>query len=296
MNKVIVLLSTFNGERYLRKQIESVLYQENVDVCLLVRDDGSTDSTRTILQKYEEQGALSLILGKNIGWRRSFMELVYAAPIADYYAFCDQDDIWLPNKLYEAIKTLEKIDDNIKLYCSNLYYYKDGRNFGLIRKYIPNHNIYTCLIKNIATGCTIVFNKNLKKFMQYNIPQYIIAHDFWIYQVAQIFGTVYYDSNSYIYYRQHSDNQIGAKKGILEIWNRRIKSLFKTDGRSLQAKELLNCYFSFMNHNTIDIVKHVAEYKKSPILRIKLFLNNNFTMGSFANNFWLRLRILLGKL
>lgn len=296
MIKVIVLLSTYNGEKYLEEQLESLKNQKNVELKILVRDDGSIDGTIDILNKWQDQGLLTWYSGENLGFAKSFFDLLQQAPEVDYYAFCDQDDIWLPNKLYEAINALEKIDDNIKLYCSNLYYYKDGWNFGLIRKYIPNHNIYTCLIKNIATGCTIVFNKNLKKFMQYNVPQYIIAHDFWIYQVAQIFGTVYYDSNSYIYYRQHSDNQIGAKKGILEIWNRRIKSLFKTDGRSLQAKELLNCYFSFMNHNTIDIVKHVAEYEKSPILRIKLFLNNNFTMGSFANNFWLRLRILLGKL
>lgn len=293
---ICVLLSSYNGEKYLREQIESVLSQVNVNVYLLVRDDGSTDSTKDILQEYKSNRNIEVIFGENIGWRQSFMELVYKAPAADYYAFCDQDDIWLPNKLSIAISTLQGIDDDIKLYCSNLYYYKDGVNCGLIQKRFYDYNIYTCLIKNIAVGCTMVFNNKLKNLLLCNMPKYIVAHDFWVYQIAQIFGTVYYDLNSYIYYRQHSNNQIGAKRGVLEIWNRRIKSLFKTDGRSLQAKELLSCYSIYMDENKKNIVTTVAQYKEYLLLKIKFFFDNNFSMGSFSNNFWLRMKILFGKI
>ena len=93
--KVLILLSTYNGERYIKEQIESLLKQENVKVSILVRDDGSTDGTINILNEYQKQGKLKWYTGENLKPAKSFMNLVENAPEYEYYAFCDQDDVWL---------------------------------------------------------------------------------------------------------------------------------------------------------------------------------------------------------
>ena len=298
MNKICILLSTYNGEKYLNEQLESLINQEGVDVNILVRDDGSTDATHDILNKWQEKGLLQWYTGENKGFAFSFMDLVKHAGRYDYYAFCDQDDIWLPNKLLVAVNKLSEIDDDNKLYCSNLYYYKDGENLGLIRKNILKYNIKTSLIRNIAVGCTIVFNSNLKELVSKQNPEFIIAHDYWLYQTAMLFGKVYYDENAYIYYRQHENNQLGAQINLLDICKRRINNTFnnKIGYCSSQAKELLKCYSTQMSPQTIEIIKTVAECKTKLNCRLKLLLSNQYTCGSFFNDFVLKIKILLGRL
>ena len=297
--KVCVLLSTYNGAEYLEEQLDSILAQTGFEVDILVRDDGSTDSTKEILQRYQDRGALNVIWGENIGWRDSFMELVYNAPASDYYAFCDQDDIWLPEKLVTATERISLLKSPNRLYCSNTYYYKNGKNFGVIKKHTPRYDLYTSLVQNIATGCTMLFNHNLREVLLGSRPKYLIAHDFWVYQVAMLFGEVYYDDNAYIYYRQHDNNQIGANSSLWAKWRRRVKSFFATnnkDSRSMQAKELLSCYAERMNSNQMQIVSVVANYKQRILLKIKLLFDRRYSMGRTQNNVLLRLRILCGKL
>ena len=119
MDSVVVLMSTYNGERFLEEQIESILKQKDVDVVLYVRDDGSSDRTKQILDEYQRKNAQMLVsYEKNEGVGNSFMDLVYMAPeTSDYYAFADQDDIWRDTKLIEAIKLLKQSGKN--LYVSN---------------------------------------------------------------------------------------------------------------------------------------------------------------------------------
>ena len=100
MHTVQVLMSTYNGERYIRRQIDSIMAQTGVEVYLLIRDDGSEDSTVSIIQEYVEQypDRIQIVIGKNIGWKKSFIQLLRMAGNFDYYAFADQDDYWFPDK------------------------------------------------------------------------------------------------------------------------------------------------------------------------------------------------------
>ena len=295
--KVCILLSTYNGERYLEEQLDSLIKQESVDVDILVRDDGSTDATTDILNKWQNNGYLKWYSGENKGYALSFMDLVQKSGEADYYAFCDQDDIWLPSKLISAIDNLDKLKSPVKLYCSNLYYYQNGKNLGLVKKQVPRYDIYTSIIQNIAAGCTIVFNQELKSIMTQCTPNYLIAHDFWAYQVAMLFGEVYHDENSYIYYRQHDNNQIGAKTSKIEKWKRRINRLFskKRDGRAAQAQELLRCFSSRLSADEQNIISLVANYN-NPWTKIKLFFDYRYTMGSVIGNILFRIKIIFCKL
>jgi len=105
---VQVLLSAYNGADFLMEQLRSLYAQRGVNVQILVRDDGSTDATRQLLEAEQAAGRLTFYTGENLGWARSFMDLVYHSGSADYFAFCDHDDIWLPEKLQKAVESLEK--------------------------------------------------------------------------------------------------------------------------------------------------------------------------------------------
>lgn len=300
MNTITILMSTYNGSEYLREQIESLINQEDVNVNIFVRDDGSSDNTVSLLEEYKNKGHLLFQQGTNIGWRNSFMELIYNSPSSDYYAFCDQDDIWMSNKIKVAIERLQTLPQSYpNLYCSNLRYYKEGIDLGLVQTQKKKLSLQFALMRSLAAGCTMVFNKELRDILKNNRPQRVAAHDFWTYQVASLLGNVYYDLNSFILYRQHNNNQIGASLTKKDIWRKRIRSAkkhFYENDRQNAAMELLRLFGHKISPQKRTTVEKVAYFNKNFITRLKLFFDPNFTMGSFANDFWLRIRILFGRI
>ena len=297
--KVCVLLSSYNGEKYIEEQLESIVAQEDVEVDILVRDDGSTDRTCEILDRWQERGQLRWYKERNLGFALSFIDLVLHAPESDYYAFCDQDDIWLPDKLKRAACKLEEIDNPVKLYCSNVYYYKDGQTFGAIHTAIPYYDKYTCLLRNIAPGCSMVFSKELKNLIVSAPPREIIAHDFWIFQLAVLMGEVVYDFEPSMLYRQHENNQIGQKTSRKDIWMRRLKNLCSVShrhDREEQAKELLSCHSSDFTEEVNVVVTMIADYRHSVRNKARLLFDNRYSMGTLKADLYLKLRILLSML
>ena len=113
MKSIQVLLSTYNGARYLREQLDSLLSQENVDIKILVRDDGSTDDTIKILNEYQNRGLLAWYTGPNMRPAKSFLNLLIQSPESEVYAFCDQDDVWKPEKMYMAVCQLKTVSTDI---------------------------------------------------------------------------------------------------------------------------------------------------------------------------------------
>lgn len=295
--KILVLLSSYNGERYIEEQIDSILNQEGVSVTLLIRDDNSSDSTPLILEKYANEGKIEWFSGENLGWRRSFMKLVEVASSSyDYYAFSDQDDVWLPNKLRVAVDSIRVKKDEASLYISNLIYWQDGLKKGYSMPYNIRTDIYHTLLFCDPYGCTMVFNNCLLKLIQNNLPSIEVAHDFWFYQVASILGNIIYDPNAYILYRQHSTNQLGCDKFFWEKLKRRfkryttIKTKFFLDK---QAEELLRCYGTMMNKQQIETIEVVANYKYSFYSFIKLLFSFKYTSTNILTNIGLKYRILI---
>ena len=301
--KVAILLSSYNGEKFIAEQVDSLLAQEGVDIHIIVRDDGSTDNTVDIIKEFKaaHPGKIELIEGANVGWCKSFFLLVeYAAQKTEceFYAFCDQDDIWLPDKLRVAVSALESMPDKTlpRLYCSNLFYYKDGINFGKIRKKKPIPTYKNCLVRNYATGCTIVFDNNLLKLIAAEPPGITVAHDYWAYMVAVLCGNVCIDNESYILYRQHENNQIGSKSGFYEIWKHRISDLrefFNSHQREEQSRELMRLFSNHMYPNSIEAVSKLCNYRRSFFNQISLLCDNEYTLGYRSNDFWFKVRVLL---
>lgn len=299
MKRVNILLSSYNGEAFIEEQLQSLMEQAGVETDILVRDDGSTDGTRAILDRWQQAGHLTWYGGENLGWAMSFIHLLTHSHDADYYAFCDQDDIWMPDKLKVAVEHLEQHSVSPALYCSNLLCYKNGKDEGPLFKKQLHYNIYTAMMKCLTTGCTMVLNKPLVNAVKNHPPRHTDAHDFWIYQVAMAIGQVDYDPTPHIYYRLHESNQVGFKTSFTEVWCRRLQLLLHPHhlyNREQSASELLRCHGSQMNEDNRKAVIQVAHYRKSLSRRLRLAMDGRYTMGSLENDFWLRLRILIGKL
>ncbi|HOV15546.1 MAG TPA: glycosyltransferase, partial [Spirochaetota bacterium] len=122
--KINILMSTYNGEKYLKEQLDSLLNQTYKNIKIYIRDDGSSDNTLNILKEYNKENKINLFVGENIGFVKSFFWLIKNSDNADYYSFSDQDDVWFPGKLEKAINLLNKYDSQIPtLYFSNFDYY-----------------------------------------------------------------------------------------------------------------------------------------------------------------------------
>ncbi len=259
MEKVAVLMSTYNGEKYIKEQIYSILAQKNVMVELYIRDDGSKDTTLDIIREISlMEKRVHLLVGKhNLGVGNSFMKLVYIVPDTyNYYALSDQDDIWCENKLSEAIKLLKK--SNCSLYASNQENVdKYGNTMGL--RY-TNEKIHltseSIIFMNMIAGCTMVFPLEFKKLLsdENRRPSCMLLksriHDVWIAGAASVVNGIVYDKRSFIKYRQHENNVVGSKKETLadnlKLKWKKIKDSSKRKGRSTFAGELIKRFGDFI--------------------------------------------------
>lgn len=303
MNIIVnVMLSTYNGEKYLKEQLDSVLNQEKVIVRLYIRDDGSSDDTIKILQEYQSRFPnIYLFEEQNLGCINSFLRLIYLtnsdSEHGDYFAFCDQDDIWDKDKLIEGIQMLKEYDDIPALYCSNLKVVDHHLNFI---RYMNSTNAKpdknTCLLTNIATGCTCIMNRKLVNLhtKRTNL-EFIIMHDWWFYCLASFYGKVIYDKRAFINYRQHQKNVFGARTtSHLKRFLNLLKSFIHSTTehyRERQAKVFFKANSSFLPISENKIIENIAMYRASLWNRIKLALN----FITYKNiDYRTRIRILLG--
>lgn len=234
--KIAVLLSTYNGEKYIKEQLASLYGQNYKNFEIIARDDKSSDTTVEILKRYN----LTLLEAEhNLGAKQSFAELLkYATSNSDaeYFMFCDQDDVWKNNKIEKTLikmqeleqefgdvallvhTDLEVVDENLNLLCESMWSYE---------YILPQYNsLSRLIIQNTITGCTIMINKELAKKCL-NIPNGAIMHDWWMGLLASYFGKIGYIQESTLQYRQHSSNTIGAQGFKLNV-TRHILSLLKS--------------------------------------------------------------------
>lgn len=241
--KVQVLMSTYNGERFLREQIDSVLNQSWKNLDILIRDDGSKDQTREILKDYSEKHSnIHIFLEENCGVARSFFELLKKSD-ADFMAFCDQDDIWMERKIEAAVIKLRQKHGPV-LYCSNKILTDstgNPMNRQDSRKRRPGFG--NAVVECICTGCTTVMNRELAEIIKTRLPDRAILHDWWSYLVACYVGTVIFDEHAYIKYRQHEQNVVGARPGFWGEVHSKAAYLKKNHGKLKgQLMDFANLY------------------------------------------------------
>lgn len=304
MKKVHVLLSTYNGQNYIAQQLDSILNQQGVILTCLIRDDGSTDNTLSIIYKYlEKYENITLISEQNIGYKASFRKLVeLASDEYDYYAFSDQDDVWEIDKLKNAIELIEKNmlnkPDMPVLYYSNCTLVnRDLSCLGLLHKntnFIPNSKLQA-LVQGYVHGCTMVFSKSAKKEICKYTPKNEYAHDFWIPLVLLFIGHIIYDDNSYILYRQHDSNAFGGKSPFKKVIRNRLSQFSKGNFYSRLIIDLLEGYSDFISPNDQLLLNHILRYRKSLITKLRLIINKDLRRNTLKGTMFLKLSILLSK-
>ncbi|MFN3068177.1 glycosyltransferase [Serratia sp. J2] len=299
----VVLMSTYNGVRYLQQQLNSLLSLDT-SPDIFIRDDGSTDGTRDILIEYQRNNNnIKIVYGDNVGVVGGFLNLIKLVEKKyDYYAFCDQDDFWEKEKILKAINKLEKINGSA-LYCSRLNVV-DEHLKHLFYSNIPKRGLTlaNALVENVATGCTLVVNKHGMDIIISHMPRpdKVVMHDWWVYLTISATGQVIFDETSYIKYRQHGENVEGMSNGIFKI----IKKFIGRPERSKytplieQLIEFKRLYGEMLSSKDIiilnELISSIVERNKYNV--VKMILSKKIFRQTTSENLSLIYSIISGKI
>jgi len=220
-----ILLATYNAEKYLEELLDSLFCQTFQDFRLVVRDDGSSDSTDKLLKKWEKEypDKIKIVTDEkgNLGPAGSFSELMSHSS-ADYIMFCDHDDVWMKDKISASLKKIKEMEEDYgkehPLLVHTDLNVTDSRlenskgSFFRFQALNPEkgESLKKLLVQNSVTGCTVIINRALKNFVS-EIPPCALMHDWWLALAAAASGHIGRIDEMTIFYRQHESNQVGAK-------------------------------------------------------------------------------------
>ena len=267
-------MATYNGEKYLVEQLDSIINQTYHNWNLLIRDDNSTDRTLEIIQDYQKKDNRIKLLKDNkgnLGIVKNFEELLKNSE-SEFIMFSDQDDIWVENKLDMYLKMIEKIKNKgFMIHSDAILFDKNKSNIlkdTFISKKAINKGLENVFFNYFVQGATILISKEIKNFIL-PFPKEVYLHDRYIHLISELFFERIFVNKALIYYRQHGDNQIGAKNTIRELLSKRY---FDERDRQL-IKVIYNKYGSLL---TEDKKKLIEEYFKITDIeknRFNRFLN-----------------------
>ena len=291
-------MSTYNGERYLKDQLDSILSQQDVDINLFIRDDGSTDKTTDIIKSYKD---IHLIKGANIGCEASFMELIHMKVEADYYAFADQDDVWFPRKLISAINNINQHHCDLAVCNLMLVDSKLNQMGPLFTEHDidqAGHYMKKYAMGNIH-GCVQVWTRNLHKIIQTYRPIQIEPHDAWVNAIANIVSSTFIDKQCLINYRLHGNNVSGFTKNKLQKLRRRLALYLgkKHPQRDVFCQQLICNFGSYLDKDDsrFKTILLIANYKKNIVHKLKLCFSDYIRDCSLQYKCFYILSILLNK-
>lgn len=255
-DSVCIMMATYNGEKYLKEQLDSIINQTYKNWILYISDDHSTDSTLKILKQYCKKYKNKIVLVENTrklsNARDNFNNVFIQTKDYDYYMFSDQDDVWDKNKISRLlyfIKLKEEKESKLPMlvYCDANIVDKNLNiiNPSLIKetgKILPQNNLLNhILVQNYFPGCAVLFNNTLKKTI-HDIYEKCEMHDWWLTLVAAYHGKIYFLEESLHHYRQHENNVIGAGKtnDIFKKYKERLQKLFKKNASFSNWKDYQN--------------------------------------------------------
>ena len=284
-----ILLASYNGEKYIAEQIDSILNQTFDDWILYIKDDCSTDNTATIILEYEKKykDKIKIILSdKQSGSAKNnfFSMLKYSK--SDYIMLCDQDDIWMPDKVeitYNAMLKAEQENNDIpvlvhtdlKVVDENLNVISDSL-LKMQKLDSRKDKINNLLVQNIVTGCTVMVNKKLINYIN-KPPQHAVMHDWWFALIAASLGKIVFIDKKTVLYRQHGMNSVGAKdvnsKDYLFKMLKNVKMIKKSfEYGYIQSNELLNTIGEYLEKEDYELINQYSlliDYNK--LGKIKVF-------------------------
>ncbi|CBK75163.1 Glycosyltransferases involved in cell wall biogenesis [Butyrivibrio fibrisolvens 16/4] len=318
MKEIVILLATYNGEKYIRQQLKSLFEQTNQNFRLVVHDDGSSDATAEIINEYRDKypERIEIFYGNSCGGPKENFLWMLGRVEADYYLFCDQDDVWLPEKLQRSMDALASEEDNYRSSKEEIppvCVFTDMRvvdeelntlSDSFIRYIgrVPENTAYTqILIDNPAAGCTMCFNRALRDLVVDLAPSVdlnnIPMHDAFVLEIAAIMGKVVAIDEPLAYYRQTGHNAMGAvtesesdkaSRNIEDLKQGNIfqkKKAFVEESRLFAAEMLKADWLPKDKKNVLLRFSTIGE--KGKLKRMSFYSKNNFTRAH--HNLWFRL-------
>lgn len=301
-NTVAIVLATFNGERFLTEQLNSILEQSHKDWCIIASDDGSSDNTLGILEEFRASHPGKMIIVSHRGQGgacENFLDALNEAlelTDASYFAFCDQDDYWESNKLEVSLMTIQAlerdeegpalvfsdaavVDADLVVISQSFFDYT-----GVSSSRIQLNNL---LVQNPISGAAMLFNRSLAETVsESHYGEQIWMHDQWVGLIAACFGKIGPINEALFKYRQHGDNAMGAIemswKFILEKARIAKSSLGK---KQVQAKYLLRTYSEELPEEEKYVLEQFSSLDaKSKLSRIHCCMQNAFFMNGVLRN------------
>ncbi len=244
--RIQILLSTYNGEKYLREQLDSYTKLENFNqVKVLIRDDGSSDGTRKILKEYAQREEFEVEFGEHLGTSDSYQWLIqHSDSECGYFAFSDQDDVWLPHKLTLALEALKQYPQEEPLLFASRSQIVDENLHRIGYSSLPIRGIsfYNAMVQNVLPGHTQVFNTALRNDLAVHGIHGAHVVDWWLYLVASAKGKIIFSEECSVLHRQHSGNAVGYRLGLLGRLKKKLSYIREGKGNAISHQ--LNAFFN----------------------------------------------------
>lgn len=302
MSTIAIIMATYNGEKYVSEQIESILASSYQDFELFIYDDGSNDHTVSILKDYERKFPEKVhvkINEVNLGHRMNFIHAL-SVTTADYVMFSDQDDVWKPCKAAVTLKRMRHMEaqlgKEIPLAVFTDAVVVDQDLNTLNASFFCSGHLNPCktdlphlLMENKLIGCTVMVNAALRRVLQSKpLPQKARYHDWWLALIAASYGKIGYVREGTLLYRQHGGNVVGDTGFHAYVRNRMSNLIKQRDALSQsyeQADEFLSLYGDTLSQEKQDILAHFAGLREKSFLeRRLLLLHYGFFKTGFVRN------------
>lgn len=294
-----ILLASYNGEKYIAEQIESILNQTYKNFRMLIRDDGSTDQTVQIIEKYKIKYPDKITLiqdnvkcGSAV---KNFMQLIHYSS-SEYVMFSDQDDFWLPDKIQVSLEAMQYCEKNnskdtpVLVYSRCRIVDENLKEIAHSKKKLSvdknNITLNQLIVENYVTGCLVMINQSLCRIIG-TYDEAILMHDWWMALIASAMGKLVHINQITTLYRQHGDNAVGSTD--MRSWKYRIHKIHDKKTRNIekqyydQMKLFYDRYKTIMPGESKEIVSDYLEiYNMKPKLkRIKMLIKGGYLKSDF---------------
>ena len=291
--KIAVLLATYNSEKYIREKLDSILNQTYKNISIMVSDDFSKDSTVKILEDYlKDHENISIIKSEMPlkSAQANFWFLLKNAPKADYYMFCDHDDVWKNEKIQKTLTKMLEIESEEKPALVHTDLFVVDKNLSLIsdsmfsmQKLSKNQTLENTLIQNNVTGCTMMINGALRDLaLKKQDTENMLMHDWFLAILCLATGSMGFVDEPLILYRQHGNNEVGAKDAGKVSYVMKKATQIKKNKESIkstfiQAREIAETYKDELGENYVIISEYAKNLDRGKIKRL---------FSAFKYGFW----------
>lgn len=289
MDMVTIIMTTYNGEKYLNEQIDSILSSTYKEFKLYIVDDGSKDSTMDILSRYQRQYPDVIYISRNetnMGVTLNFLSAINRTT-SDYIMLCDQDDVWKKDKIAKTLQRMKQMEvqfgKDMPVAVFTDAYVTDSKlniiheSFFRSGKLNPRlTDLPHLLMENKLIGCTVMINGAVRRILQSRpLPKHARFHDGWLGLIAASLGKISFIPEPTLLYRQHEANVVGNRGFLSYVFNR-VGNL-KKQKKSLialqtQAKEFAELYGTYIDNKKLELIIRFSNLSKEGFLRRRLLI------------------------